>query len=53
MSNNIDNEIAQGYADFADDTDVTVENSENISEVVDNSRYSTGVINRLLITILY
>ena len=35
MSNNIDNEIAQGYADFADDTDVTVENSENISEVVD------------------
>jgi len=36
MSNNIDNEIAQGYADFADDTDVTVENSENISEVVDN-----------------
>lgn len=36
MSNNIDNEIAQGYADFADDTDVTVENSENNSEVVDN-----------------
>jgi len=37
MSNNIDNEIAQGYADFADDTDVTVENSENNSEVVDNA----------------
>lgn len=52
MSNNIDNEIAQGYADFADEGDTSVDNFEkdsaNVDSVLDFSDTEMSEINRKL-----